>query len=417
MGSGERSGKLAGLHDDSSSYPCTKKIAKLNRQFQFSPSETQISCFGDGGNGTSDAPAGGPVFFNSAPPLTGGSMGSEKAVVFTASQRQEFERQSLIYKYMMASVPVPPQLLIPLPKTQSNKSGLDLKFPAGSDPEPWRCRRTDGKKWRCSRDVLPDQKYCERHAHKNRPRSRKPVEIQSHNKNSRNHNNNNYPAVTVPSFQFPATASCDQNRCNEWFARGGNTCNQQKQQFVLSPPPSTLGYTIGNAINMNASPLYRPELSSNEQGFVNPNPFLEGQEARSHHQVNSAFLSHNMAFLQGSLNANAGIVHPTQHFIDAQFAGQKDGLDNTDHSSLSCKSSDRKLPFCSFRLSVPGGGRGSYEDNQGLSVGMLNAESQSSSSIMPGGPLGEALCLGAASNLASPHGYSNSSGTSSCSLI
>nr|GMD03290.1 growth-regulating factor 8-like [Ipomoea batatas] len=213
MGSGERSGKLAGLHDDSSSYPCTKKIAKLNRQFQFSPSETQISCFGDGGNGTSDAPAGGPVFFNSAPPLTGGSMGSEKAVVFTASQRQEFERQSLIYKYLMASVPVPPQLLIPLPKTQSNKSGLNLKIPAGSDPEPWRCRRTDGKKWRCSRDVLPDQKYCERHAHKNRPRSRKPVEIQSHNKNSRNHNNNNnYPAVTVPSFQFPATASCDQNR-------------------------------------------------------------------------------------------------------------------------------------------------------------------------------------------------------------
>ncbi|XP_019168870.1 PREDICTED: growth-regulating factor 8 [Ipomoea nil] len=395
MGSRERSGKLAGLgehDDDSSSYRCTKKTTRLNRQFQFSPSETEGSCFGDGGNGTSAAPAGGPIFFNSAAPLTGGSMGSEKAVVFTASQRQEFERQSLIYKYMMASVPVPPQLLIPLPKTQSNKSGLDLKFPAGSDPEPWRCRRTDGKKWRCSRDVLPDQKYCERHAHKNRPRSRKPVEIQSH-KNSPNHNNN-YP-VTVPSFQFPATASCDQNRSNEWFAR-------QKQQFVLSPPPSTLGYTIGNAINMNTSSLYRPELSSNEQGFVNPNLFLEGHEARSH-QVNSAFLSHNMAFLQ----ANAGIVHPTQHFID--------GLDNTDHNSLSCKSSDRKLPFCSFRLSVPGGG----EDNhhQGLSVGMLNPESQSSSSIMPGGPLGEALCLGTASNLPSPHGYSNSSGTSSCSLI
>nr|GMD10403.1 growth-regulating factor 8-like [Ipomoea batatas] len=352
MGSGERSGKLAGLDDDSSSYRCTKKIAKLNRQFQFSPSETQISCFGDGGNGTSAAPAGGPVFFNSAPPLTAS------------------------YSFY------------PKPNPTNIWAGFE-SFRPGRIRSPWRCRRTDGKKWRCSRDVLPDQKYCERHAHKNRPRSRKPVEIQSHNKKL---------------------------SCNEWFARGGNTCNQQKQQFVLSPPPSTLGYTIGNAINMNASSLYRPELSSNEQGFVNPNPFLEGQEARSHHQVNSAFLSHNMAFLQGSLNANAGIVHPTQHFIDAQFAGQKDGLDNTDHSSLSsliCKSSDRKLPFCSFRLSVPGGVRGSDGENQGLSVGMLNAESQSSSSIMPGGPLGEALCLGAASNLGSPHGYSNSSGTSS----
>lgn len=177
-------------------------------------------------------------------------------------------------------------------------------------------------------------------------------------------------------------------------------------------------------MNMNTTSLYRPELNSNEQGFVNPNPYVErgvGQEVRSH-QLNNTFLNHNMAFLQGTLNANVGIVHPTQHFIDAQSsAGEKDGLDSTDHSSLSCKSSlftDRKLPFCSFRLSVPGG-RGSDEDNQhqGLNVGMLNPESQSSSSIMPGGPLGEAMCLGTASNLPSPRGYSNSSGTSSCSLI
>lgn len=34
------------------------------------------------------------------------------------------------------------------------------------EPEPGRCRRTDGKKWRCSRDVVPDQKYCLRHMHR-----------------------------------------------------------------------------------------------------------------------------------------------------------------------------------------------------------------------------------------------------------
>lgn len=45
------------------------------------------------------------------------------------------------------------------------------------DPEPGRCRRTDGKKWRCSRDVVAGQKYCERHVHRGRNRSRKPVEI------------------------------------------------------------------------------------------------------------------------------------------------------------------------------------------------------------------------------------------------
>lgn len=55
--------------------------------------------------------------------------------------------------------------------------GASLRFANGStDPEPGRCRRTDGKKWRCARDAAPDQKYCERHLHRGRPRSRKPVE-------------------------------------------------------------------------------------------------------------------------------------------------------------------------------------------------------------------------------------------------
>lgn len=47
------------------------------------------------------------------------------------------------------------------------------------DPEPGRCRRTDGKKWRCSKEAYPDSKYCERHMHRGRNRSRKPVEISS----------------------------------------------------------------------------------------------------------------------------------------------------------------------------------------------------------------------------------------------
>ncbi|KAJ9555697.1 hypothetical protein OSB04_010311 [Centaurea solstitialis] len=98
-------------------------------------------------------------------------------MLFTASQWREFESQTMIYKYIMASIPIPPQLLFPL-SVQSNRSGsgTEVRFSNGSDPEPWRCRRTDGKKWRCSKDAMPDQKYCDRHAHKNRPRSRKLVE-------------------------------------------------------------------------------------------------------------------------------------------------------------------------------------------------------------------------------------------------
>ena len=53
-----------------------------------------------------------------------------------------------------------------------------LGFSNNTDPEPGRCRRTDGKKWRCSRDAAADQKYCERHMNRGRHRSRKPVEGQ-----------------------------------------------------------------------------------------------------------------------------------------------------------------------------------------------------------------------------------------------
>ncbi|KAJ7982483.1 Retinoblastoma-binding protein 5 [Quillaja saponaria] len=36
------------------------------------------------------------------------------------------------------------------------------------DPEPGRCRRTDGRKWRCSHNALPNQRHCERHLPKPR---------------------------------------------------------------------------------------------------------------------------------------------------------------------------------------------------------------------------------------------------------
>ncbi|KAK6126315.1 hypothetical protein DH2020_039960 [Rehmannia glutinosa] len=78
---------------------------------------------------------------------------------FSLSQWQELELQALIFRHMIAVL----------------QSGYWGK--AAMDPEPGRCRRTDGKKWRCSRDVVAGMKYCERHMHRGRNRSRKPVEI------------------------------------------------------------------------------------------------------------------------------------------------------------------------------------------------------------------------------------------------
>ncbi|KAJ7528340.1 hypothetical protein O6H91_16G095000 [Diphasiastrum complanatum] len=110
---------------------------------------------------------------------------------FTAAQWAELEHQALIYKYIIHGYPVPDDLLVPIRKSVAALSGLpygmsgvgwgSFSVGAGSsvDAEPGRCRRTDGKKWRCSRPVVPEQKYCERHMHRGRHRSRKAAEAQA----------------------------------------------------------------------------------------------------------------------------------------------------------------------------------------------------------------------------------------------
>ncbi|KAL5215450.1 hypothetical protein ABZP36_006851 [Zizania latifolia] len=113
--------------------------------------------------------------------------GARWAASFTAAQYEELEQQALIYKYLVAGVPVPPDLLLPIRRGLDSLTSRFYHHPAlgyGSyfgkklDPEPGRCRRTDGKKWRCSKEAAPDSKYCERHMHRGRNRSRKPVEAQ-----------------------------------------------------------------------------------------------------------------------------------------------------------------------------------------------------------------------------------------------
>ncbi|XP_059432464.1 growth-regulating factor 1 isoform X3 [Corylus avellana] len=112
---------------------------------------------------------------------------------FTASQWQELEHQALIFKYMASGIPIPPDLLFTIKRScldsplsskylphQPQHIGwnyLQMGLGRKIDPEPGRCRRTDGKKWRCSKEAFPDSKYCERHMHRGKNRSRKPVEV------------------------------------------------------------------------------------------------------------------------------------------------------------------------------------------------------------------------------------------------
>ncbi|KNA11028.1 hypothetical protein SOVF_138880 isoform B [Spinacia oleracea] len=170
------------VHSSSTTTTSTSTAAGFVRGLQ--PLDVSSSYYN-----TSSPAIANPFFRNS-----GGMATAAMGFPFTAAQWKELERQAMIYKYMMASLPVPPDLLyssfpthLSPPSTFTPASyfmgkyggGLSMRWGGNSkDAEPGRCRRTDGKKWRCSRDVAPNQKYCERHMHRGRPRSRKHVEQQ-----------------------------------------------------------------------------------------------------------------------------------------------------------------------------------------------------------------------------------------------
>ncbi|KAG5042047.1 hypothetical protein JHK87_005962 [Glycine soja] len=95
--------------------------------------------------------------------------------VITEAQRRELHHQVFIFNHLAYNLP-PPYHLVQFPSNMSEYSFLGFDHGIMVDPEPHRCRRTDGKKWRCGKNVVPNQKYCERHMHRGRNRSRKPVE-------------------------------------------------------------------------------------------------------------------------------------------------------------------------------------------------------------------------------------------------
>lgn len=55
-------------------------------------------------------------------------MNEDAGAAFSEAQWQELERQRNIYKYMMASVPVPPELLTPFPKNHPSNTNPDGKI-------------------------------------------------------------------------------------------------------------------------------------------------------------------------------------------------------------------------------------------------------------------------------------------------
>lgn len=114
------------------------------------------------------------------------------------------------------------------------------------DPEPGRCRRTDGKKWRCSKEAYADSKYCERHMHRGRNRSRKPVEVSS------------TPLTTTTATNTPSYT-------NRNLSLSNNNNMTSPSSFPFSPLPSSI------------------ESQNFSQSYQNPslNPFFYSQSASS----------------------------------------------------------------------------------------------------------------------------------------
>ncbi|EXB38930.1 hypothetical protein L484_027365 [Morus notabilis] len=177
---------------------------------------------------------------------------------FTASQWQELEHQALIFKYMASGIPIPPDLLFTIKNSYLDSSlsskllipqhvgwncfqmGLGKKI----DPEPGRCRRTDGKKWRCSKEAFPDSKYCERHMHRGKNRSRKPVEV--------------FKSPTTSASQTPISSSSSITHKNN-LSNMITTTSTQTQTPNSNNSLSSVSYDSQNRHNLQY-PCYNNSL-------------------------------------------------------------------------------------------------------------------------------------------------------------
>ncbi|KAL0425884.1 UNVERIFIED_CONTAM: Growth-regulating factor 9 [Sesamum radiatum] len=235
--------------------------------------------------------------------------------LFTALQFHEFYSQILVYNSIASGVPVPFHLFLPIWTSVFNSLGPAIykKYPSFigispensghscsmMDPEPGRCRRTDGRKWRCSKNVVPLQKYCERHMHRGRQGSRKHVETienipRTDNKTS---DVNRMPIVSLVTSDIDngiaIAAQSDlhpRQPCSNYSIGVPETVRRDENCDALLAIRTTIAAgSLGNEINKNTNvddATTSTSLSSNynsnpkggthperkESTFENPNP-------------------------------------------------------------------------------------------------------------------------------------------------
>ncbi|XP_065868090.1 growth-regulating factor 5 [Euphorbia lathyris] len=270
---------------------------------------------------------------------------------FTPTQWQELEHQALIYKYMVSGVPIPSELIFSVKRSlESSLSSrifphqsigwgcFQVGFGRKTDPEPGRCRRTDGKKWRCSKEAYPDSKYCERHMHRGRNRSRKPVEQLNNNTSS------STATSVIPANTIPATPSMNRN-----FSSSS------------SPSPSASPYSFSP---LSTSPA-ESELFHTHQNTIRTPPFLY---PHSSSRTSASGSTHNLFLDSGSS------AHVDKDY--RYFHGMREGSDEKAFFPESSSGNIRTLqdPYHSLAM---GGGGGSYKSFSQSQFESLAAEATS----------------------------------------
>lgn len=356
---------------------------------------------------------------------------------FAPSQWMELEQQALVYKYINSNVPIPSNLLIPSRKS-FNLSGLSalsaeslrpnslgygsfhLGFSGKADPELGRCRRTDGKKWRCSRDAVADHKYCERHMNRGRQRSRKPVEGHSGHASSGN------TAAAIKGT--PAITSSSALAVPSHAASNCLTITQQQMKSLQPGVDYSSNHMSRILVNkMNASHLMQDSQSlsilssegkkAKDTLFPNPKqqiPFEDSSRLEFGFVPSNSLLNpHQTTY---DLNDQETQSHPLCHFTDDWPKNQSDGSavslpqaeeiqsDRTqlsislpvgplDFSSSFSSPTQERLTLSPLKLS-----RKLDPIQMGLGVGGFHESTQRQANWIPiswetsmGGPLGEVL--------------------------
>ncbi|XP_038990573.1 growth-regulating factor 1-like [Hibiscus syriacus] len=369
---------------------------------------------------------------------------------FTPSQWMELEHQALIYKYITSNAPIPSNLLIPIRKSLDSANfsifsgglgpntlgwgAFHLGFSNNTDPEPGRCRRTDGKKWRCSRDAVADQKYCERHMNRGRHRSRKPVEGQS-----------GHSAAATTTKLMPTVSSSPASGVGPTSGSGASNSLSiaQKQLKNLQPGSASNLYaeaplnrllpskdTVGERIHDTTPGLTMTSLTGDLKSKENPllipkQQISYEQNSRTEFGVVSSDSLLNPSHKDSSLtkcrnfgssldltNQETESQHSLRQFMDEWPKTQSDrsaiswpGVDVTqltisvpmaasDFISFTSSTNNEKVTLSPLRLSCE------FDPiHMGLGVGSVISESnQRQSSWIPiswessmGGPLGEVL--------------------------